>query len=114
MTTDSRPRLRWARAQRFRLSVQGVEAQRALTDALGTAQGQGRAAFDAARSEWAKTHLVQPDDSVVLAELKASDAARLDDVMALLDNTGNSREQVKQSIEQLYAADLIDPMMGQA
>jgi hypothetical protein len=111
MTDADQPtsRLRWARSQRFRLTAKGLEAERDWKERLAGAQGAGRSGFDTAVAEWAKSFGVKPDDTAVMSEL-AVETRRLEDVLAALADTGVSREQVKQVLERLHGAGLLEPV----
>ncbi len=103
-------RLRWGRAQKFRLTGKGTDAERSLREGLAASQqGNGRVAFDAAREGWAKTFGVQSDDGQVIAELSGP-PLKLESIMTALEHTGASRDQVKDALERLFQAKLVEPV----
>jgi ubiquinone biosynthesis protein Coq4 len=107
MSDDAQlPRLRWARSQRFTPSARGSGALALWNQQLTEVRSAGRAAFDQARTSWATDNRVQPDDVAVLSEL--SEPLRLEDVAKAVADAGVSREAVKQALERLYEAGLVD------
>lgn len=108
MSTEPRPRLKWARSQRFRLTVRGEEALVAWKERLGTVQSQGKAAFDGAQAEWAKAFTIQPDDTPFVSELSAA-PLRVEDIEKAFADLGVSRQGVKDSLLRLYEAGLVEP-----
>ncbi len=109
MTTEqSRPRLKWARSQRFRLTVRGEEAHATWKSKLSTVQSQGKTAFDAAQAEWASSFKISPDDTSLVAEL-APAALRVEDLEKAFTDLGVSRQSVKDSLSRLYDAGLVEP-----
>jgi hypothetical protein len=107
-TPNSTTKLRWARAQRFRLTGNGTNAIRAWKEAVQVGQ-QGRSAFDTARAAWAVTHAVEADDGLVLSELSGA-PLKLEEMMKSLADTGVSREEVKDRLERLHTAGLVEPV----
>ena len=74
-------KLRWARAQRFRLTGKGAEGLKAWRAAMEKVQGaDGRMAFDAVRIEWAKQFAVQAEDGLLVSELSGA-PMRLEDLL---------------------------------
>ncbi|MDX2014209.1 MAG: hypothetical protein SFW67_28680 [Myxococcaceae bacterium] len=109
MSTDAtRPRLKWARSQRFRLTVKGEEGLRAWKSRLAEVQGQGKGAFDTAQAEWAKGLGITPDDTPTITELAAT-PLRVEDVEKSFADLGLSRQAVKDSLSRLYDAGLVEP-----
>jgi hypothetical protein len=109
MTTgEVRPRLKWARSQRFRLTVRGEEALRAWKARLADVQGQGKGAFDGTQVEWAKGLGINPDDTPTLTELGGT-PLRVEDIEKSFADLGLSRQAVKDSLLRLYDAGLVEP-----
>lgn len=109
MTTEqSRPRLKWARSQRFRLTAKGEEAHTSWKAKLAAAQNQGKSAFDAAQAEWATAFKISPDDATYVTEL-APASLRVEDIEKAFTDLGISRQSVKDSLLRLYEAGLVEP-----
>lgn len=107
-TPGSIPRLRWARAQRFRLTGKGQEALRGWREGLERSRAtDGRVAFDAEREAWAKTFGVQSDDGLLVSELSGA-PMKLEDLTRALEDTGASREQLKSMLERLHGQGLVE------
>ena len=106
----STAKLRWARAQRFRLTGKGAEGLKAWRAAMEKVQGaDGRMAFDAVRIEWAKQFAVQAEDGLLVSELSGA-PMRLEDLLKTLEDTGTTRDQVKSALERLHTAGLVEPV----
>ena len=104
------PKLRWARAQRFRLTGKGAEALKAWRTAMEQVQGaNGRTAFDAIRVEWAKQFAVQAEDGLLVSELSGA-PMRLEDLLETLEGTGTTRDQAKAGLDRLHGAGLVEPV----
>lgn len=108
MNEPSRPRLKWARSQRFRLTARGEEAHASWKERLAAVQNQGKTAFDAAQTEWAKGFAISPDDATFVTEL-APASLRVEDIEKAFSDLGVSRQAVKDSILRLYEAGLVEP-----
>jgi hypothetical protein len=103
-------KLRWARAQRFRLTARGTESLTAWNAGLAGVQGaDGRGAFDQMRVEWAKTFKAQSEDGLLISELSGA-PLRLEDLLKSLEDTGATRDDVKDGLERLHGAGLIEPV----
>ena len=103
-------KLRWARAQRFRLTGKGADALKAWRTAMEQVQGAaGRSAFDASRAAWAKSFAVEPEDGLLVSELSGA-PLRLEDLLKSLEDTGATRDQVKQALERLHGSGLVEPV----
>ncbi|MBM4782386.1 MAG: TrmB family transcriptional regulator [Archangiaceae bacterium] len=107
-TEESRPRLKWARSQRFRLTAKGEEAHTSWKTALAAAQNHGKSAFDAAQGDWAKSFKISPDDATYVTEL-APAPLRVEDIEKAFTDLGISRQSVKDSLLRLYEAGLVEP-----
>lgn len=100
-------RLRWARSQKFRLTSKGAEAELLWRTRLSEVRSLGKQIFESALQEWAAQYKVRPDDAAFLSEL-AGPPVRLEDIAKAVADTGASREQVKQVLERLYEAGLME------
>ena len=106
---DSPAKLKFARSQRFRLTARGAEAATFWKERLALSQGGGRTAFDSANNDWAKAFAVDPDDANYVAEL-SQDPMRVEDLLAALESTGVSRENVKTVLGRLHEKGLVEPV----
>lgn len=107
-TEPSRPRLKWARSQRFRLTARGEEALASWKEKLAAAQNHGKSAFDTAQAEWAKAYAISPDDAPYVTEL-APASLRVEDIEKAFADLGISRQGVKDSLLRLYEAGVVEP-----
>lgn len=107
-TEESRPRLKWARSQRFRLTAKGEEALTSWKARLASVQNQGKTAFDTAQTDWAKAFAISPDDATYVSEL-APAALRVEDIEKAFTDLGISRQSVKDSLLRLYEAGIVEP-----
>src|SRR6516165_8893588 len=70
MLQDASPRRRWPRSQRFALTDKGRDAEASYRSTIVSSRTQeGRASFDAARSTWAESFRLLPDDGLYLGEV---------------------------------------------
>ncbi|MBL9036995.1 MAG: hypothetical protein JNG84_00645, partial [Archangium sp.] len=93
--------------QRFRLTARGTEAAALWKAKLTQVRGEGKSAFDSALATWATEYKVRPDDAAFLSEL-SDQPLRLEDVTKAVADTGASRDAVKQALERLYDAGLME------
>ena len=110
MLGDRPTRMRWPRAQRFILSPQGVEAERSYRESIVASRAtEGRTSFDAARSQWASAHRVQPDDGLYLGEVSAGPIG-LGQLVEALESCGKTRKDAIAAVERLVDAGLISTL----
>lgn len=108
MLTRETPRNRWARTDRFTLSIEGEEAEAAYRAAIVASREQpGRSAFDAARAEWARTFSLEPDDGVYLGELRGG-PTKLTDLIEALDVCGKTRKDALEALGRLVDGGLVE------
>ncbi len=101
---------RWPRAQRFRLSAEGVQAEATYVEGIIAARAEsGRASFDAARAAWAGLLRLKPEDGVYLVELEEGPRT-IADMVEALDSCGSSPKEVKAAIIRLVDARMIEPV----
>jgi hypothetical protein len=108
-TQESRPRLKWARSQRFRLTIKGEEAHGEWKNRVGSVQGQGKSVFETALGEWSKHFGIAPDDAPYVSEL-AQTSLRVEDIEKAFADMGTSRQGIKDSLSRLYDAGLVEPV----
>jgi hypothetical protein len=106
---DRPPRMRWPRAQKFRLSSRGADAEASYREIIVAARAvEGRTSYDAARAAWAGSlPSVQPNDGSYLVELQ-SGPRTLHELALALDACGATREEVKAAIERLADAGMVE------
>ena len=110
MTDPSQPSgRRWPRGQKFTISHSGLPADEAYRAAVLGARSAGRAALDAALDAWARPHGVRPGDGVVLGELRA-ERRGLADLARALEGCGIEPSEVREAVDRLVAAGLVDPV----
>ncbi len=100
---------RWARGQKFVLSLAGASAEEAYRAAVLAARASGRAALDSALAAWAAPHGVAAADGVILAELSGKRLG-LADLCDRLESAGIAAEDVRGAIGRLVAAGIVDPV----
>ena len=111
MLSDANPAettpMRWPRGQKFTLSVTGLAAEDARREAVNTARASGRTALETALAAWATAHAIQPDDGVVLAELRGQRRG-LKDLVEALEVSGFEPKSVRAAVDRLVTAGLAE------
>lgn len=100
-------RKRFARGQKFAVSVAGAEAADAYRAAVQAARSSGRAALEAALVAWAEPRGVKPGDGVVLAEL-AGKPVGLSRLAEALEPSGVTAEEVRAGVGRLVDAGILE------
>lgn len=109
MTDENPERIRFGRAQKFRLSMKGNEAVSAYTLLVEKSRaGMGRAQFDAARSEWSTPRGITSEDGLYLVEFGTGDRT-VTEVTRNLEDCASSRE-VKAAVERLLDCGMLEPV----
>ncbi len=99
---------RWPRAQKFRLSTRGAEAEVQYREMIVAARVEsGRQSFDAARAAWAKPLTLQPGDGLFLGELQAG-SRTIEELSRSLETCGTTRDEVHQAVDRLTDAGLME------
>jgi hypothetical protein len=106
-TLKSRGGKRWPRGQKFGLSDRGIEAESAYRDAVAAARSSGRSALEQAQQQWAAPLGVQPQDGVILAQIRAGRRS-IAEVARSLEDCGTTAADVKAAIDRLTDALLVD------
>lgn len=107
MMEERKAKRRWPRTQRFVLSERGVSAAQAyMDDIVASRSAEGRSSYDAARTKWAQTYAIEPNDGLYLAEIKAG-PIRLEHILAALESCGETRKDAIAALERLLDAGLI-------
>ncbi|WNZ63378.1 hypothetical protein QEG98_06425 [Myxococcus sp. MxC21-1] len=103
-------KVRYGRAQKFRLSAKGTEAVASYSAVIEAARsGSGRAQFDAARAKWGAALGLAAEDGLYLVEFEAggrtvSEAARN------LEDCATSAKAVKDAVERLLKCGMLEPL----
>lgn len=101
---------KWPRTTRFGLSELGGIAARAYLDTIVAARAeQGRRSFDAARSTWAETHRIQPEDGLYLREMVAGPVTLIE-LVERLEGCGPERRDCIAALDRLVSAGLVSPI----
>ncbi|QRN98527.1 hypothetical protein JRI60_05605 [Archangium violaceum] len=113
MNDETPEKVRFGRAQKFRLSPKGSEAVSAYTLMVEKARaGAGRAQFDAAREAWSSPRGLTSEDGLFLVEFgmgerTVSEAARG------LEDCASSKE-VKAAVDRLLGCGMLEPVPAPA
>lgn len=108
MTDENPERIRFGRAQKFRLSMKGSEAVSAYTLMVEKSRaGMGRAQFDAARNEWSAPRGITSEDGLYLVEFGMGERT-VNEVTRNLEDCATSRE-VKAAVERLLGCGMLEP-----
>jgi hypothetical protein len=103
---------RWPRAQKFRLSLIGAEAEACYQAAVKASRDRGgREAFDRALAAWATPLGVRPDDGSYLAELRTS-VRTLTELLECFASCGTTKTEAKAALDRLISAKLAEPVAG--
>ncbi len=106
---DKPPRLAWPRGQRFVLTPQGSQVESDYREKIVASRvASGRESFDTARTAWASTHRLQPDDGLYLAEL-AKGPVNLTQVVDSLFDCGKSKSDAITALKRLIESGLVAP-----
>jgi hypothetical protein len=91
------------------MSLSGLRADEGYRAAVAVARTAGRSALDQATAAWATPHGVAAGDGVVLGELRTARRG-LGDLAEALAGCGIDAKQVRDAIDRLVAAGLVDPV----
>jgi hypothetical protein len=110
MSDGNEERVRFGRAQKFRLSPKGTEAKAAYSLMIeGAKTGSGRAQFDAAREAWGTSLGLKPEDGLFLVEF--GDGGRtIPEAARNLEDCGTTPKEVKAAVERLMELGMIEPV----
>ncbi|ATB31154.1 hypothetical protein [Melittangium boletus] len=109
MKDENGERIRFGRAQKFRLAAKGSEAVAAYTLMVEKArEGVGRAQFDAARATWSEPRNLKPEDGLYLVEFSQAERT-IPETVKRLDNCATPKE-VKAAIERLLECGMLEPV----
>jgi hypothetical protein len=105
---------RWPRGQKFGLSQQGLDAETGYRSAIAEARATGRGALENAERNWATPLGIQPNDGVVLGELRRSGRLSIADLARELETCGVTAVEVKAVVDRLCEAQLVEPQPAAA
>ena len=111
MQDDDKPeKVRFGRAQKFRLSLKGSEAAAAYTAMIEQARsGSGRAQFDAARNSWGASLGLRAEDGLFLVDFAAGERTIAESARSL-DGCGTTAKEVKTAVDRLLSLGLLEPV----
>lgn len=97
----------WARSDRFVLTDAGQEAEAAYRrDVLASQVEAGRSSYDAARTAWAQTFSLEPDDGVYLGELRGG-PLKMSAIVRALEDCGKDQRDAVEAFRRLIEAGLV-------
>ncbi|MFL5354290.1 hypothetical protein [Archangium sp.] len=109
MTDENPERIRFGRAQKFRLSTKGNEAVSAYTLMVEKSRaGLGRAQFDAARTDWSVPRGITSEDGLFLVEFGMGERT-ISEVARNLEDCASAKE-VKVAVERLLGCGMLEPV----
>lgn len=107
---EDRPKkLRWPRSQKFTLSEKGVTAEADYRSTIVLSRedaGRNRAAFDTARTAWAKTWGVETDDGLYLCEISASPKT-MQELVTALEACDKTKQDAIDAVGRTFDAGLL-------
>ena len=108
--SEETEKVRYGRAQKFRLSPKGSEAAASYAAKIEAAKnGAGRAQFDAARASWGTSLGLPPDDGLYLVEFAAGERT-VAEATRNLDGCGTTAKEVKDAVERLLKLGMLEPL----
>ncbi|HEX8822428.1 MAG TPA: hypothetical protein VF794_21055 [Archangium sp.] len=111
MNDENGEKVRFGRAQKFRLTQKGNEAVSSYTLMLERARagaGTGRGPFDAARESWSGPRGLTAEDGLFLVEFGVGDRT-IPEATRSLEDCATTKE-VKAAIERLLACGMLEPV----
>ena len=113
MKDENPERIRFGRAQKFRLTSKGNEAVSAYTLMIEKSRaGMGRARFDEARSTWSGPRGITPEDGLFLVEFGMGERT-ISEVTRDLEDCASPKE-VKAAVERLLGCGMLEPVPAPA
>lgn len=98
---------RWARGQKFTLTLAGAAAEAERQDAVLSARASGRAALDSALAAWAAPRGLLPGDGVILPELRGQRRG-LTELSRALESAGIEPDEVRAAVDRLVTAGMVE------
>ncbi|WP_257453607.1 hypothetical protein [Archangium lipolyticum] len=113
MSDENAEKVRFGRAQKFRLSPKGNEAVSAYTLMVEKARaGAGRAQFDAAREAWSTPRGLTSEDGLFLVEFGMGERT-ISEAARSLEDCASSKE-VKTAVDRLLGCGMLEPVPAPA
>jgi hypothetical protein len=110
MSDETVEKVRFGRAQKFRLSPKGSEAAQAYSAMIEAAKdGTGRAQFDAARAAWGASLGLSAEDGLFLVEF-GEGARTIPEATRNLEGCGTTAKEVKAAVERLLTNGMLEPV----
>ena len=107
---DKPEKVRFGRAQKFRLSLKGDEAAKAYAEMIEKGRsGSGRAQFEAARNGWGASLGLVAEDGLFLADFAAG-ARTIAEAARSLEGCGTTAKEVKTAVDRLLGLGLLEPV----
>ncbi|QSQ24581.1 hypothetical protein JY651_06415 [Pyxidicoccus parkwayensis] len=111
-TSDGAEKVRYGRAQKFRLSPKGTEAAASYTAMIEAAKsGTGRTQFDAARAAWGASLGLSPEDGLFLVEFSTGERT-VAEATRNLEDCGTTAKEVKAAVERLLKLGMLEPLLA--
>ncbi len=108
--SDEAEKVRYGRAQKFRLSPKGTEAAASYAAMIEAArEGTGRAQFDAARAAWGTPLGLVAEDGLFLVEFSAGERT-LAEATRNLEGCGTTPKEVKAAVDRLLKLGMLEPL----
>ncbi|MFP2932152.1 hypothetical protein ACLESO_44700 [Pyxidicoccus sp. 3LG] len=108
--SEGSEKVRYGRAQKFRLSPRGTEAATAYAAMIEAAKaGSGRAQFDAARATWGASLGLSAEDGLYLVEFEAGERT-VSEATRNLEGCGTTAKEVKDAVERLLKCGMLEPL----
>jgi hypothetical protein len=110
MSEENEEKVRFGRAQKFRLSPKGAEAMAAYSAMIESAkEGSGRAQFDAARAAWGQPLGLKAEDGLFLVEF-GEGGRTIPEAARNLEGCGTTAKEVKAAVERLMGLGMLEPV----
>lgn len=94
----------WPRGQKFGLSDRGAQIEAEYREVIVASRAlEGRASFNAARASWAASHLLEEDDGLYLAEIRA-EPMNLKQLVDALESCEKRRADAVGAVKRLFDA----------
>ncbi|NMO18656.1 hypothetical protein HPC49_22505 [Pyxidicoccus fallax] len=108
--SEGTEKVRYGRAQKFRLSARGAEAATSYGLMIEAAKGgTGRAQFDAARAQWGAPLGLVAEDGLFLVEFSGGERT-IAEAMRNLEGCGTPPKEVKAAVERLLKLGMLEPL----
>jgi len=114
MSDETGEKVRFGRAQKFRLSPKGTEAAQSYAAMIEAAKdGTGRAQFDAARAAWGAPLGLSAEEGLFLVEFSEGPRT-IPEAVRSLESCGTTAKEVKAAVERLLTNGMLEPLPAAA